>query len=207
MTKTAWFNNDVLPNEMIRGAKAEIPGWKVLEESEHFKVLDSIIKKINPESICDIGCGSAEVGRIYKNLKYCGVDLPHIIQNVAKKLNPNNFYIEADAEDSFDFSFVEQYDVILMNSFISELTEPLKFLKKLLIYNVNYVIIHRQSLTESNTHLENYTTYGGIQTTNSQINLDDLNLGIIQEYYIENVLDSGVEGRKTIILKNKKCYD
>jgi SAM-dependent methyltransferase len=210
MKKSAWYNSDILPKEMIKGANAEFPGWKKLEYSEHFKVLDSIIFDLNISSIVDIGCGAGEVGRVYNNYKYCGCDLPHIIDEVSMIVNPDKNYVKFDAYNLGDLSFMREYDLILMNGFLSELENPLDFLKELIKYEINYILIHRQDFIEDkSSYLENYNTYGGVETTNSFINYREF-LDLIKDSYDVSIKKScGIEGsdKSTILLKKIKIYD
>ena len=170
---SAWYNNSILPTEMAKGAKAEILGWKTLENTLHFKVLDALIKKSNGESMLDIGCGAAEVGRVYPKLKYAGADLPHIIEGVAREVNPDNTYFTFDAHNSENLDFIRDYDIILMNSFISEILNPLEFLEKVFQNSQKNIIIHRQDFNNEKTFLENYNSYGGLVATNTNINYED----------------------------------
>ena len=39
-----WVTNKKIADEMLRGAKAEIPGFKKLEESNHFETLNKLMK-------------------------------------------------------------------------------------------------------------------------------------------------------------------
>ena len=67
------------------------------------------------------------------------------------------------------------YDVILMNSFISEIPNWYRCLNNVLYNAKKYVILHRQEVTEKQSYLREYTTYAGLQTTNSVINYEELN--------------------------------
>ena len=204
--KNAWYDTERIPLEMVKGARAELEGFKKLEESEHFTVLDSLIKKVNPSSICDIGCGAGEISRIYPDLKFLGLDLPHIIEKVASVVNPGKKYMVFDANTQEDFSFLREYDLLIMNGFISELENPIGFIEKLIDQYKGNIIIHRQDLTESNTFLEEYNSYGGLKTTNSQINTAEIyNVCEKNGYEIICIENSGISDceKKTILIKTK----
>jgi 2-polyprenyl-3-methyl-5-hydroxy-6-metoxy-1,4-benzoquinol methylase len=200
----AWYDNTIVPREMIRGAKAEIPGWETLENTTHFLALDSLVKKSGGDSIIDVGCGAAEVGRIYSNMKYAGADLPHIIESVAQKVNPNKTYINFDANNSDSFDAAKDYDIVIMNSFLSELSNPLGFLEKILQNSKKCIIIHRQDFNNEKTFLENYTSYGGKPATNSNINYKEL-VALVEKYNFEIAenISSNLVNKRSILIKRK----
>ena len=147
--QSPWYNKDILPTEMknrIHGKKS----WPKLENSWHFKYLDAAIKASGKiETLIDLGCGGAEVGRVYPHIKYVGYDLEHMINQVAKKINPTFSYEYFDAFKS-DFNFCKKMDVVLSNGFIGVLNKC-----------DNYVILHRLRFAKVEK-ISNYTTYGGL---------------------------------------------
>ena len=70
---SAWFNEDVLPSDMVKGATGE-KGWSKLEDAEHFKVLNQFISNLTINKMVDIGCGAGELGRVLSNINYTGFD-------------------------------------------------------------------------------------------------------------------------------------
>ena len=167
---SAWFDENSLPKEMINGALGT-NGWPRLEYSDHFKSLDNLIKLSDGIKIGDIGCGAAELGRVYSEYEYTGYDLPHIIEKVAKIVNPNLQYEYFDA-DNFDYSKLSNQDILVCNSFISELLNPLEILEKILEHTNNILIIHRQFFTEID-EISSYTTYAGLPTSRCHISLEN----------------------------------
>lgn len=196
----AWYDKSIVPSEMVKGAKAEIPGWKKLEHTDHFKALDHLIQSIKVKNIVDIGCGAAEVGRIYKDIRYLGVDLGHVIESVAKVVNPNLEYQEFDANDS-EFGFIYDYDLVLMNGFLSEMEDPIEILESILSNCKKYVIIHRQDFTEGPTSIRTYNSYGGIHATNSIINMDEFEQICSKYGFSVSMIDSNLENKKSVLLK------
>ena len=196
-SEVAWYDNTVLPQQMIDGALGNLPGWGRLEEAEHFSVLDSLVQLISVNSIADLGCGAAEVGRLYAGSDYTGLDLPHIIENVAKVVNPNLNYIEFDANKS-DYSILQKFDLIICNSFISELPNPLEVVEKLLTNMGRYLIIHRQYFDES-TRLDTYKTYGNLDTVRSHIGLQEFNSLLTNHIIIKE--ENNVFGKSILIEK------
>lgn len=168
---TAWYNIDILPNEMIAGANGS-KGWPKLEDSEHFKTLKELISLSNPSKMADIGCGAGELGRIYKENNYVGYDLPHIIDKVARIVNPNINFEYFDAYE-FDYTNFKKFDLLVCNGFISELTEPMYVIEKLINNSEKSLIIHRQFFGEQN-NLVNYSTYGNLSTPRCIIKIEDL---------------------------------
>lgn len=167
--KTAWFDEENLPIAMINS------NFKKLEESEHFYSLSECLNKVKEaSSIIDLGCGAGEVGRVLSsNYKYVGADLPHIIEKVSKVKNPSNEYLHFNAEKN-DMKFINKYDVVLMNSFLSEIPNWYLVLSKILTNAKKYIIIHRQSITKDSSKLEEYITYGNLKTINTIINYESL---------------------------------
>ena len=176
----AWFNEDVLPSDMVKGATGE-KGWSKLEDTEHFKVLNQFISNLTINKMVDIGCGAGELGRVLSNINYTGFDLPHIINKVSKIVNPNLNYIYFNADD-FDYSILKEYDLLVCNSFISELNNPIEVLTKLIDNTTNYLLIHRQFFSNE-TNFSKYTTYGDLSTTRSHIGYNEF-VGLLKNHEI-----------------------
>jgi SAM-dependent methyltransferase len=165
--KSAWFDENKLPDSMLNA------NFPPLGESDHFSSLGKCLNEIEVSSVLDLGCGAAEASNIFTNQKYTGADLPHIIEKVAKKKNPGHDYVSFDANTS-DFSFIKGYDVVLMNSFVSEIPNWYLVLSKILPHCQKYVIIHRQEVFDGKTSVEEYKTYGGLPTTKTIVNYTQL---------------------------------
>ena len=167
MNNTAWFNDAVLPAAMLNS------GFKPLHQSDHYEALDKCMSLAEGESLLDIGCGIAEAATTFPAYKYTGVDLPHVIEQAARVKNPQTNFIAFNAnKDTYDF--VRDYDIVLMNSFISEMPDWYRCLNNVLYNSKEYVIIHRQEVTSDSSYLREYTTYADLKTTNSVINYDEL---------------------------------
>ena len=162
--RTAWYNPEI-SSDMIEGALANKPGWSRLEETEHFKVLKTLLGMVprNLTELADIGCGAGEISRVFPSYNYTGFDLPHIIENVAFKVNPNSNYKKIDVQE-VDFEIFSPYDIILCNSFISELKNGEEVLGSLFKLAPDYIILHRQEMTKTETHSKDYETYGNLTT-------------------------------------------
>lgn len=201
--RSAWYDNDVLPQEMLKGARCEIPGWSRLEHSAHFRSLRQLMNKIpNGSKVLELGCGAAEFGRVFKRLEYTGADLPHIVEGVSKVMHPEFSFIPFDAYES-DMSFVKEFDVVVMNAFLSELENPIEFLRKLFIAETNTVVIHRQSLSET-SRLEVWDTYGGLKSTNSFLGKKELDDFLLETgYFIDISIPSGTADQVSLIIRKK----
>ena len=141
--KTAWYDEDILPSDMaIKSVE-----WE-LDKSDHFVYLKEAFDMCREyKSIADLGCGAGNVGKVFSDMDYVGYDLDHIIEKVSKKVNPELSYISFDAYDT-DFEFCKNYDVVLSNSFITELKYCGNILYDILDRCNKYVILHRQGFSE-----------------------------------------------------------
>ncbi len=167
---------------MLAGSRCELPGFKKLENSEHFQTLNRLflLASGDIENIIDLGCGAAEFGRIYSFFDYVGADLPHIIENVAKKKNPNLSFYNFDAYKT-DYKFLKKYDLILMNAFISELSSADLILEKVLTNAKKYVLIHRQKLGMFKEKNIKYTEYRGYLNR-------EYTCSVFSEKYLEDLI-------------------
>lgn len=160
---TCWYNSEICPNQMVLGATGKL--FPKLEHSDHFSVLQRLIDKYlfhsSIRTVFDLGCGSGDVGRLFgASLFYSGGDLPHIIENVAKVVNPTGRFQYVDVIND-DLSFLKSFDLVLMNAFIDVMQHPLEVLQKVLKSCQNFVLIHRQSLSiKHSTHVVKHPSYG-----------------------------------------------
>lgn len=182
--KTAWYNEDILPIEMIKGATGE-NGWSRLEHTEHFKVLNDFINGLNVIKMADIGCGAGELGRVFSNIDYTGFDLPHIIDKVSKIVNTNLNYTYFNA-DNFKYETLKEFNLIVCNSFISELNNPIEVLNKLIENTSEYLLIHRQFFSDE-TNFSEYNTYGNLPTIRTHIGFDEFKKLLINHKIINQV--------------------
>tara|TARA_Y100001973_G_C5143088_1_gene303979 strand:- start:808 stop:1206 length:399 start_codon:yes stop_codon:yes gene_type:complete len=131
-----------------------------------------------------------------------------MIEQVAKRRRPHLDYIIFDASKD-DFNFCRYFDVILMNSFLSELKNPLEILNKILTSNPTYVIIHRQDIKELDKEYEKqtYDPYDSkIQAVNTIINRKSFEEVLRKNSYsikVETTSFVGLPDKKTmLIVKN-----
>ncbi len=194
--KSAWYDENILPKQMVKGADGTL-GWPRLEDSGHFKYLKEAISICEGNTLMDLGCGAGEVGRVYSEFDYIGYDLPHIIEKVAKKVNPHLKYDSFDAYET-DFQFIKGVDIVLSNSFITELTNCTGILLKIIEKVDKYIVIHRQKFSE-NEEMKQYKTYGGLGTTECKISEKDFNESIQGSFDV--IYSASYDGMKTMTLK------
>lgn len=167
--KTPWDNQEICKHILNTN-------FPKLKDSNHFAALNECVKKIDSDSyktILDIGCCKAELAETFPQFQYTGADLPNIIEGVSKKIRPSLSYVYFNAETD-DYSFISNYDIIVMNSFLSEMPNGTETLNKILNHVKKYVVIHRQDIEEKTT-VVNSQTYGGMNTVNFVFSREDIN--------------------------------
>lgn len=194
---TCWYSKD-----HYKQVKIFIEKESQLITTKHGRVLKGLIDLI-PESekeFLDIGCGACMVSEMV-NRNYTGVDLPEMIEKLAKNNFPIIHTIKCDfLEDNIDF--ISNYDIVLMNAFIDAMQYPLETLDLILSKCKKYVIIHRQEIHNEKTKNYLNSAYGG-NTYHSQINRKDF-LRVLRDFEILQEVNAGF-GRdwKSFVLKKK----
>ena len=190
--KTAWYNKNMPENMM----NTHFPH---IVNSDHFSAIKECFNYIDEsENIIDLGCGKAEISDAFPKYKYCGADLPHIIHNVSKLSRPTLEYKEFDAHLS-DMDFVSDFDIIVMNSFLSEISNANQILDKVLTHAKKYVIVHRQAI-ENQENIATYSTYGGLQTIVYTFDRKDFE-NIVYQNNFKKIIEVDASSLKTILLK------
>ena len=175
--KTAWYNPEIA-SDMVKGALCQLKGFNKLEDADHFPYLKDHLEKIpSPlKKLADVGCGAGEISRAFPNYDYIGFDLPHIVEEVALKVNPDSKYEKLDVVEAGSETIrntFSSFDIVLCNSVISELENGESVLNSIFEASPNYIILHRQEIQPNpflkenpatTQILENYTTYGGLPT-------------------------------------------
>ena len=172
--QTAWYNPKIA-SDMVKGALCQLEGWQKLENSDHFPVLEALLNMIPSDSkiLADIGCGAGEISRAFPNYDYTGFDLPHIIEEVALKVNPDSRYKKIDIQE-VNFDVFSSFNIALCNSFISELENGQDILNSLFDASPDYIILHRQEITKTGTYFKNYKTYGSLTTLKCILSEDSI---------------------------------
>jgi len=194
--KTAWFDEEKIVESMNNS------GFKPLRESDHFPSLRECFNKVKGKTLFDLGCGAGEAFSAFKNFDYTGADLPHVIDNVARSKNKDGNFLHFDANEG-DYSILKEFDVVLMNSFLSEIPDWYRILSNVLLNAEKFVILHRQEVTDKETRLETYPTYGGLLTTKTVINYEILTrIFELNEFNIIHEVNSfkNTDSQKTFLI-------
>ena len=168
------WDNPNIHKHMLDGANGKI--FVKLEHSDHWPSLKSLLdisRKSGSKNLCDLGCGAAALGEIYKDMEYVGSDLDHIIENVAQKFYPDGKYIKADIKTA-DLKFLNNFDCLVLNCLIDIMEDPVASLDNILNNARHQVIVHRQSIgSETKSWL--IPSYGGMDAYRSQFSENDIN--------------------------------
>lgn len=175
-----------------------------LIETAHGQVLKEISSDLSHYKCIDIGCGAGASQVFFDD--YTGADLPVIIDQLSKVVNPDLDYIKCDFQKD-NLEFIGEYDVVLMNAFIDVLKNPLEMLHKILKHSSKYIILHRQEFSNEPTSIQVSNSYGGI-THHSIINCKEFD-EVLTNYDFEVIkeLSCGFEnwndGGKSILITKK----
>lgn len=158
----------------------------------HIQALNKIIYQATARyghglKVLDVGCGTALVARLFSEHSYTGADLPHMIDECATRLNPEYQYRYIDWENTPDYKFLQEYNLIVANAFIDVLELPIEQMARLLS-SKKPIILHRQEISNTqHTHCIQNPSYGSL-TWHSIINREEFmellrqfNYGIIAQ--------------------------
>lgn len=167
MKETAWNNEEICKHILNTN-------FPPLNQSDHWQALKDCMDKIEPskKGVLELGCCKTEFVDAFPECHYVGADLHHIIEGVSKKLKPSVNYHSFDANKD-DYSFMNYFDTIFMNSFLSEMPTAMQILDKILQHAYKYILIHRQDIAD-NQRIEVYQTYGGLEAINYVMSRSEL---------------------------------
>lgn len=169
---TCWHNSEHIEN-MNRFYTNDVRGKQPFE---HYKIIDDFIDHVRDTdgvgTLFDLGCGTAYLSEHSKDFTYFGCDLPDVISKSAMVNYPQYYYKRFNIYED-DCTFITDAKIVVMNALIDVLPNPLFYLYKVLSQNAEYVILHRQEITEKGTTtvVEN-PSYGGF-TFHSIISRED----------------------------------
>jgi len=168
--RSCWYDEKETPQKMIEGAEGKL--FPKLKDSDHWPILSHLLSRcVDSKTLLDVGCGAASLSEL-TDLQYTGCDLPHIIEKVAKIHAPNSDLISFDFYKD-DLNFIKNYDVVVTNAFIDVLDDPVFALEKLMSVSKQYIIVHRQRLTEEKSSSEKVGSYTGFSYS-SLLSIRDL---------------------------------
>lgn len=181
--ETCWHTPEVV-HEMNRFYDAHRHDAEVGKHFETFKKLLRLTD-LRGQELLDLGCGTAMLSDHCREFKYVGADLPHIISGCAMRNYKKYFFKGCDiAQD--DLSWISKYEVVSLNAVIDVMEHALEQLGKVLSHASQYVIIHRQEITEKGeTRSVKKPSYNS-ETWHSIINRQDLNR-LLEEYNFDIV--------------------
>ena len=205
---TCWYN-DYCVEEMNRFYDIHIKNHDLTKHLGAFTRLLSLTDESGCQVI-DLGCGTAMLSDFCKGHEYIGADLPHIISGCAMRNYPNNMYRSCDlTKDSLDF--ISNYKIVVANGVIDIMEHPLQVLASILKKAPQYVIIHRQEITENgNTHTIKNGSYGGL-TYHSIISRKDW-MDCLEEHGFELRFEEKLEfgnwenGGCSFLLRKRKSW-
>lgn len=162
-------------------------------QTDYGKQLKKLIAEIPQGKTVDLGCGSGKSSVFFKD--YIGVDLPEIIETIAKVVNPGLTFMKCDIiEDNIEF--IKNYDIVHMDAFIDVMQYPLEVLDRVLNNCNKYVLLLRQEVIEGRTKVIKNPSYGGF-TYHSEINKNEL-LDLFEKYNLTIVkeIDCGIKSKR-----------
>jgi len=188
--KNAWKETKAFSKQLRLNLK------QLENESEyprHWDIFLYLIKKIQPKSILDIGCGSGSYYMLcqkeFKDIKYQGIDFSENAIKVAKnQWSETNFFVK----NLFDLTkeYVSNYDLIHVGALLDVLPNGDEALEKLLDLNAKNIIIGRAELTEKESYYEQYIAYDEISTCrfyhNKKFFIEKCQTNMYEVYQFEN---------------------
>ena len=142
-------------------------------------------------TLIDIGCGTGKASKTLQKYDYTGADLPDMIDDISKQVNPGLKFIKCDIIED-DISFISDYNIIYMDALIDIMQHPLKVLDCILDKCSKYVLLIRQEMVDGETKVIQNPAYTGF-TYHSEIGRDDFN-DILAKHNVSIVkeVDAGI---------------
>lgn len=185
-----WYQ-DYCIEEMNRFHDMHVKGHDL---AEHMKGFTNLLAAVEigadgNNKMIDLGCGTAMISQHVKGFHYYGSDLKKMIFGCAMRNYPEYFYRACDIVTE-DISWIKNtnYKVVVVNGVIDIMHNALSVLTKVLEHTPEYLIIHRQEITEAGPTSEKVNgSYGG-NTYHSIFNraefmalLDEMNFEVVKE--------------------------
>lgn len=165
-----------------------------VKETPLGKALIYLLSEIEYFDVVEIGCGTAQNGELCHN--YTGVDYPHVIDGVARKIHPEYEYIKGIN------SISKEFDLVLTSAYIDVCEHPIDALGKILKYVGKYIIIHRQEVTHVGvSYSVTHSAHGGM-TFHSVMSVRELG-DLMEEngFTLHTEIDLDIQG-----WRNAKSY-
>ena len=101
--------------------------------AKHISKFTELIGRINETEtdLLDIGTGTGMISEYCGNFNFYGADLPHVLSGCSVRNYPQYFYRAMDIEKD-DISWIQQFNVLVLNAVIDIMKDPITILQKVL---------------------------------------------------------------------------
>jgi FkbM family methyltransferase len=180
--------------------------------NEHMKGFTSLLQLVEPKGtpLIDLGTGTAMISEFCKDFQFVGADLPHILKECAMRNYPEYMYRACDILVD-DLEWISKFPVVVANGLIDIMPNAMDVLVKIMEHTSDYLLIHRQEITEEgNTTQIINGSYTG-QTFHSIFSRADfnntverMNFRIVKEVALS--FGNWEGGGSSFLLKRKRSY-
>jgi SAM-dependent methyltransferase len=153
----------------------DVPPFRAFRDLVTALIHDSELP--DPATLADIGCGAGHYGELLeqffpRRFVYTGYDYSDEMVATARALWPGrNFSVKDVFDEAGDLS---RFDVVLAGALVDVLSDVQAALDVLFGSEAPYVLLHRQRMTDSKSHVERTTGYRLQSTFASYLNRADL---------------------------------
>lgn len=203
-----WNSNECV-SEMNRFYDKHHSDMEVQKHLFVFKELLNLSDTKDAE-LLDLGTGTALISEFCTEHKFFGADLPHILAGCAMRNYPQYFYRALNII-SDDLTWIEKYPILTMNAVIDVMEKPLEILDRVLKHTQEYLIIHRQEITEQGeTRVTKNPSYNSF-TYHSIINRADF-IDVIENNHFSIIKELPLEfgnwenGGSSFLLRKKRTW-
>lgn len=192
---------DSWKNETIFKKQKEINSIEINNNyPQHWRNIISALKSIEKKDrILDIGCGSGIFVKVieknFPSSSYFGVDYSEDAIKMAQEDFGQKFFSVKDVNE-VDEKFISEYDVLIMNGFISVLPNGGEVLDKILSLGPSSVIVSRIKFTDRESYNDIYKAYNLIYTYEHHLNEENFQKSILRYGYTKTKF-----GSDTVLLK------
>lgn len=180
--------------------------------SKHLAAFTTLLARTHLENclLIDLGCGTAMLSEFCKEFTYHGADLPNALGICAMRNYPQYYYRACDLTSS-DLSWIKTYPIAVLNGVIDIMQTPLEVLERVLANCKEYLIIHRQEITEAgHTHTKDGPGYAPpsyhsvISRKDFNELVDRMHFDVVQEVALE--FGNWENGGSSFLLRRRKTW-
>jgi len=196
--KNTWKNKEVFLDQLALNEK------ELNQYPYHWNCFLSLLEKISPQSILDLGCGCGVFfelcRRHFPNIQYTGVDYAEEAITIAKEKWKQGKWEVKDYTDLTEDN-TKDYDVLHAGALLDVLEDGHGAYCYLLGLKFKSIILGRVKLTKEDSYFNVYTAYDKIQTYEYYHNVSNL----VQEAENNNyeLMFIGEETNCTLLLTKK----